>query len=1074
MRKIILIASLLFCINNYSQDYTSSQISNPNILPPEVSSFQKVNFLPVSNYTGRAKIDIPFYEIFLGGLKIPIGLSYNTGGVKPNDVASCVGLNWSLNAGGVISRTIKSYDDFDRFQLGFLSNYNNRIISIFNQTQFIDFYRLSESSDLPDEFNVSAPNMNFSFIHNPGFIQLFNDPSTPFKSNDINGANQNGQYINLRDDLTPFDQNPFILNEGNDYDIQETYDENIPIGRFGFTDGCPSCNYSFWVNNNDSFDPNYSEFGIKSFSVNTNDGFSYIFDKIDTSQSVIDKDALSIHTINYAYPPLSNLGSVRTTVTTDVNIVSYHLSKIVDKKTNTIVEFQYETYTQTFSEIMDNNITRVNYNNYNSNAIGLWQKYPKLNRLKKIIFDKGHIDFNYDLNRDDLPGEKALKEIVLYDKKNNQIKKATLNFEYFQSWVQQTSPYSKRLKLKEVVFQGTDDSSNEKYKMTYNNTALPLRMLAVTDLFGYHNGSANTFQYSLQNNQYVTTPPLTDSMPNPIAWFHPNNGQFSFLPEPINADAEYITGNYSLSPNLNFCKAGILERIDYPTGGYTSLDYELNSFKINNHELQGGGLRVKQQKISDGNSIRTIKYQYTLPDGSSSGAISNMPKFIDFDYNVNNNAPLVAPLPNTLTGTQFNSWFSLMKSNYPKQNIELTNGSFIGYSRVKVFEENNGYTIFDYTSPTSFPNTQADVVWNAYTNTPSFTYFPPFGKILYDNGKLDFHFDNDVFRGKILKESIFDNFNNLIKETQYQYTTKQFKNMLLVKGLGNIFQNYSFVPQHEGDTPPWIPFQYGYIKQRRFLLTNIIENEYFNGSIVSKDKSITYDENFSLIKSDILNDGLNVFKNEYFYPFDPIFFNEYGFVSLMTGNRFGERVLTNKFKNSIKLLEEKVIYGSCGPNSLLILPKKVIKHKTGSTNNEGDINSIEITLRDEKGNILETTDKAGIKTSFIWGYNKTEVIAKLENTPYTSIYESLRDNCQLQSNTGTEATLIDSLNTLRGAMSESLVSTYTYKPLIGVSTLTDPKGDRITYSYDSFGRLQTVKDKDGNVLSENQYNYRPN
>jgi uncharacterized protein RhaS with RHS repeats len=53
-----------------------------------------------------------------------------------------------------------------------------------------------------------------------------------------------------------------------------------------------------------------------------------------------------------------------------------------------------------------------------------------------------------------------------------------------------------------------------------------------------------------------------------------------------------------------------------------------------------------------------------------------------------------------------------------------------------------------------------------------------------------------------------------------------------------------------------------------------------------------------------------------------------------------------------------------------------------------------------------------------------------------------------------------------------MVTTYTYLPLVGVSTITDPKGDIITYSYDSFGRLEFVKDKSGNILSENQYNYK--
>ena len=52
-----------------------------------------------------------------------------------------------------------------------------------------------------------------------------------------------------------------------------------------------------------------------------------------------------------------------------------------------------------------------------------------------------------------------------------------------------------------------------------------------------------------------------------------------------------------------------------------------------------------------------------------------------------------------------------------------------------------------------------------------------------------------------------------------------------------------------------------------------------------------------------------------------------------------------------------------------------------------------------------------------------------------------------------------------------MITTLTYKPLLGVSTVTDPKGDTQTYHYDSFNRLQFVKDSNGNILSENTYHY---
>ena len=54
---------------------------------------------------------------------------------------------------------------------------------------------------------------------------------------------------------------------------------------------------------------------------------------------------------------------------------------------------------------------------------------------------------------------------------------------------------------------------------------------------------------------------------------------------------------------------------------------------------------------------------------------------------------------------------------------------------------------------------------------------------------------------------------------------------------------------------------------------------------------------------------------------------------------------------------------------------------------------------------------------------------------------------------------------------EAMMTTYTYKPSVGITSETDPSGRIIFYEYDGFGRLKTVKDEDGNILKEHKYNY---
>ena len=50
--------------------------------------------------------------------------------------------------------------------------------------------------------------------------------------------------------------------------------------------------------------------------------------------------------------------------------------------------------------------------------------------------------------------------------------------------------------------------------------------------------------------------------------------------------------------------------------------------------------------------------------------------------------------------------------------------------------------------------------------------------------------------------------------------------------------------------------------------------------------------------------------------------------------------------------------------------------------------------------------------------------------------------------------------------------TYTYKPLVGMTSQTDAKGMTTYYEYDAFQRLKTVKDQNGNILKQTDYHYK--
>jgi YD repeat-containing protein len=56
--------------------------------------------------------------------------------------------------------------------------------------------------------------------------------------------------------------------------------------------------------------------------------------------------------------------------------------------------------------------------------------------------------------------------------------------------------------------------------------------------------------------------------------------------------------------------------------------------------------------------------------------------------------------------------------------------------------------------------------------------------------------------------------------------------------------------------------------------------------------------------------------------------------------------------------------------------------------------------------------------------------------------------------------------------SNAQMTTYTYDPLIGMTSSTDAKGEVTYYEYDSFQRLQNIKDKDGNIIKSYVYHYQ--
>jgi YD repeat-containing protein len=134
---------------------------------------------------------------------------------------------------------------------------------------------------------------------------------------------------------------------------------------------------------------------------------------------------------------------------------------------------------------------------------------------------------------------------------------------------------------------------------------------------------------------------------------------------------------------------------------------------------------------------------------------------------------------------------------------------------------------------------------------------------------------------------------------------------------------------------------------------------------------------------------------------------------------------------------------------------------------------------DTYGNIRESRPAgSNTPTVYLWGYKHQYPIAKIENATYEQVISALgySNDSQVETlanknePTASDWTTINNLRTNTN-LSRAQVTTYTYKPLIGIQTVTDSRGVKTTYEYDSFGRLQKTI-LNNSTIEDYQYHYK--
>jgi len=149
------------------------EIPIPKVIPPspDAAGLGKYGSTPVGLHTGIPGISIPLYTVKSGNLELPISISYHASGVKVNEIASWVGLGWSLNAGGVVTRSVVGKSDEGGFWNMTIKNATQLSVSDYNYMKAI-----ADGGDGESDFYF------FNFNERSGkFVYKQNDNVTPYQ-----------------------------------------------------------------------------------------------------------------------------------------------------------------------------------------------------------------------------------------------------------------------------------------------------------------------------------------------------------------------------------------------------------------------------------------------------------------------------------------------------------------------------------------------------------------------------------------------------------------------------------------------------------------------------------------------------------------------------------------------------------------------------------------------------------------------------------------------------------------------------------------------------------------------------
>ncbi|EDP94441.1 hypothetical protein U8527_11200 [Kordia algicida OT-1] len=1118
MKNRIAVVCMLFCFTLSYAQISNTEYSTPAVIPqaPEVASLLRYSEVPVSYYNGIPNVGVPIYTLQGRELSAPVNLSYHAGGHRVSEESSWVGLGWSLSAGGQISRTVRGYPDdsthgfiYNQYTVQYIKDVCDQTIT--NDPNGCAYYTGQQAID--QRFDYEPDDFNYSMFGQSGRF-MFN------QKRDVNPKGEIVQFPNKNVKIAPSytgdiitgwkitDTNGIVyeFTEGNKFHSADTFQSVSGQIELSPEDGEGNSYIETW-NLISVTSPNGDVITLE-YDRPILDGYpsAYPFNDITTtqgSQSLIthqsgeeltEKKRIDTYSITKRhYTLLSKITSSKG---------SLHFVRDATNRLDTQSSKQRLQYIEVYNS--DNQLTqriKLTHGYFNSpyvtnsefiatgtNGYISANTDSFLNKrlyLQKVTFE-GHYgghnpsdDYSYSFGYNTdimLPHKRSYAQDHwgYYNGKSNSNLIPYYSISTSQKANREVDPdYSSACILNKVTYPegGVTKLYFENNRGDVRNVVLPpyienkVKVEAVASNQHSLTENGNEITYVFWSNNFTVS---NDAKPSASDENKVQMEYFGFSNRCDNVDALYtgadqvcnsmffdlyeVNGfNETLVQRFSIWESGSLLvdkgrtykikiEISATNAEYNLVDYysdvTFSWFDDNPNQTTEvfdyfGGLRVKAIKTYDQEKLTAYKsFDY------SDGYILSQP----FYFSVG-------------TGGVYKyvsqSWVPL----------QTTQSGYAGY---KTVIEN----IHEVATETGYSTLDAG---SSQTRQVRRTYTPASTDIAFPGAP----YTQDWVGGNPELEEITGKSSTA---TGYKTFEEQSTNNILGFVLSREYHLFPFdVASHDNvmdcvnDNGCDISLNLYNIWPGQKLPNRqtVISKE---GTRELTQVTETFYESvpnhYNPTKTRFTDSKGDVYETVIRYPY------EENHTGLLTENRLTVPLKTQQYKDATLMQTAVSQYGSFTGTDPATNPTNLLLQSVSGAKKTNPLEErVSYHGYNKYGQVREVSKTNGTHITYLWGYNYNYPIAKIENATYSQVAAIVDEN-SIQNMTGT--TLENTLQALRDGLPQSMVSTYVYDPLIGVTRTTDPRGRSMYYIYDSMGRLKHTLDHDQHVLTTNNYHYKNN